>query len=192
MAKVEIEEAELLALRNVRTFANTALQNPKTRKQMLAIDKALNPDKPIPELDAAEQVMTVVNDVKAQVDGIMKKLDERQTSDETSRATAALAARVQAGQEYLAKNGYAADGIEKIEALMLQENIASYAAGLALFERLNPPASPADVSRTSRFGSLSDQDLGTDDNKELWESQGQSESWFQKSLDNVRRDFRGH
>lgn len=190
MAKVEIEEAELAALRNVNAFVDTGLKNPKTRKQMLAIDRTLHPDKSIPELDAAEGVMAAVNAVSEKVDGMFKKLEERETASEETRRTAELASRVTKGQEYLAGNGYNADGIKKVEELMLSENISSYAAGLALFERLNPPPTPADNSRTPRFGDMSGNDIQSVDYKDLWESQGQSDKWLNDSINTVRKDFR--
>lgn len=190
MPKVEIEESELAALRNVNAFVDTGLKNPKTRKQMLAIDRLLHPDKSIPELDATEGVMAAVNEVKETVAGLLTKMNERDTASEETRRTAELASRVQKGQEYLTANGYNAEGVKKIEDLMLAENISSYAAGLALFERLNPAPTPADNSRTPRFGDLSGNDVTSVDYKDLWESQGQSDKWLNDSIANVRKDFR--
>lgn len=192
MPKIEIEESELAALRSVNQFADQALNNPKTRAQMLRIQKQLNPDVVIPELDAEEAVMSTVSKVSEKVDSLMKKLEERETAEQQARNDAALQAKITAGQNMLRSKGYNDEGIKKIEELMMEEGIGSYAAGLTYFEKLNPPSEPADGSRGSPFGSVSDNDMSmsNEDMKELWESQGHSDAWLRKSLDQVRRDFR--
>lgn len=190
MAKIEIEEAELANLRQVNQFASSALSNPKTRESMLKIQKALNPDAVIPELDAADQVMKAVKGVEDKVDGMMKSLNEERTKLQEDQRTSQAQQRMAAGQKLLVEHGYNAEGVAKIEKLMLDEGIVSYAAGIAYFEKLNPPSAPADNSRVSRFGSLSDNnDIQADDYKELWESQGVSENWLQQSLAKVRSEF---
>lgn len=190
MAKIEVEESDLVALRRVNTFAETALNNPKTRRQMLEIQKALNPDAVIPEIDATDHVMNAVNAVSAKVDSMMTALTARDTAADDARRTSALQEKMAAGQKMLRDHGYNEEGITKIEALMLAEGIVSYAAGLALFERQNPAPPPADNSRPGRFGDMSGNDVQTDDFKKLWDSQGQSEEWLQESLRNVRSEFR--
>ncbi len=191
MAKVELEESEVAALRRIEGVAQSMLSNPKTRTQFLKLQKEINPQAVIPELDAADTVMAAVTEVKTQVGDVLKRLEDREAKSEETRRNSELAARVTAGQDYLIKAGYNAEGIKKIEDLMLGENIGSYAAGLALFERLNPPASPSDASRTSRFGASFDEGFSTaDDYKSLWGSQGQDDSWLNDAINNVRKDFR--
>lgn len=191
MPKVEIEESELQQLQQVNSFATTALANPKTRAQMLRIQKTLHPDTAIPELDAEDHVSEAVKSVEQKVDALMAKMSERDAAAEESRRNAELSARMTAGHKMLREHGYQEDGIKKIEELMLAEGIASYAAGLALFEKQNPSSEPADTSRGSPFGSMSDNDMNADDMKDLWESQGHSERWIEKSLASVRNEFRG-
>ena len=79
------------------------------------------------------------------VDAALKRIEDAEAKREENRRDSAAAARIQSGQEYLLKHGYNADGIKKVEELMLSEGIASYAGGLALFERINPPPAPADA-----------------------------------------------
>lgn len=189
MAKIEIEDTELAALQRVHKVAETMLANPKTRTEFLKLQKVITPDAVIPELDATANVMTAVKGVEEKLNGLMKSLDDDQQKRAEDSRTRELAARVTAGQDYLVKAGYNAEGVAKIEALMLSESIGSYAAGLALFERLNPPARPSEGS-TSRWGDMSGNDVQTDDYKELWDSQGRSENWLQNSIENVRKDFR--
>lgn len=193
MPKVEIDEAELANLQGVARFADAALKNPATRKQMLAIDKALNPDKAIPELDAPAGVMAELAKVSEQVVGLSKKIDDDRSAREESERTRTLSRKVQDGQAMLGKAGYTAEGVEKIEALMLQEGIASYAAGLAFYEKLNPRPSPAEAS-ASRWGSMSDQpvDQTSTDFKPLWDSQGkggEADAWVNKVARETLKSF---
>ncbi len=193
MAKVEIEESELAALQRVNQFATTALANPRTRNAMLKVQKTLNPEQVIPELDAAEQVRGEFAPVMEQLAALTKKLDERDTKADEDRRTAEANARISAGHAYLAKHGYQAEGIAKIEELMLAEQTTSYAMGLALFEKLNPAPSPADMSRTSPWGANLDPGIQTsDDYKRLWESQGQDQQWLDESIAKVRSEFRNN
>ena len=191
MAKVEIDQAELDALRRVQGFADAALANPKTREDMLRINKALNPDKPIPELDATDRVLGVVKVVEEKLDGVLKTIGKAEEDRLEREAKAGIQSRIDAGQALLRRHNYTAEGIDKIEKLMLERGIGDYEAGMALFASLNPPSAPADAS-SSRWGSMSDQPLspGNEDYKELFESQGQSENWLQNQLTNIRREFR--
>ena len=191
MAKIEIEESELAALNAVHKVVQTALANPKTRTTMLTIQKTLNPDAVIPELDATEGVMKAVNAVNEKLDSFMTRLNESETAAAERSRTAELTQRVQNGQGLLKRAGYQKEGIDAIEELMLSEGISSYAAGKALFESLNPPASPADMSRTSKWGSSLDDDIQSGEAyKRLWETQGQDDSWLNENIAKVRNEFR--
>lgn len=189
MPKVEIEESELASLQAVSKFVDTGLKNPKTRTTLLGVQKILNPDAVIPELDAADGVMRQVKAVEDKLDGFMTKLTERDARDEDSRRTAELQGRVAKGQEYLRGNGYNEDGVKKVEELMLQEGVASYAAGLALFERINPTPKPASAS-SSRWGTPVGADKALPDNKSLWESQGMDDDWLREAINSTSDHFR--
>jgi hypothetical protein len=52
MALVEIDEAELRSHRAVTEAMQKMLANPKTRGQLLRLQKTVNPDLVIPEVDA--------------------------------------------------------------------------------------------------------------------------------------------
>ncbi len=188
MAKIEIEESELANLKAVNTFVEAGLKNPKTRTQLLGVQKTLNPEAVIPELDAAEGVMKSVNAISERLDGFMKKLDERDTQSEETRRTNALQEKMTKGQQYLRDSGYGDDGVKKIEELMLQEGISSYAAGMAYFERLNPPPKPSNGSSSRWPAPIGD--IASPDNKALWESQGDDDTWLHDAINAASPAFR--
>lgn len=193
MPKVEIDEAELHNLRNVAGFVDTALKNPKTREAVLKIDKALNPDKAIPELDAPSAVMAKLSEVTEAVVGLRKQIDDDRNARAEEERTQTLTRRVREGQQLLTESGYNAEGVAKIEAFMLENGIASYPAALAYFEKQNPRPTPADSS-ASRWGSMSDQVVeNSADFKPLWESAGrggEADAWVNAEVSKIRREFR--
>lgn len=189
MPKVEVDEAELQQLRQVQSFTNNALKNPATRAELLRIQKTLDPSVVIPEIDAADAVRKDLKGVEDRMEAFLKRQEERDANEEERRREGELQNRMRQGQEFLRSNGYTADGIAKVEALMVQEGIISYAAGQALYERLNPPSAPADHSRNNRFSGPTDHNIRSDDYKGLWESQGNSEEWLEESLRTVRAEF---
>ena len=102
---------------------------------------------------------------------------------ETERAQSTrLNSRVEDGRKVLANAGYNAEGIEKVEKLMLDRQIADYDAGMALFERINPPSRPMDEP-SSRWGSNLPTEIEQGaDYKQLWETQGQDDQWLKNAL----------
>lgn len=189
MAKtIEMDEAEVAELQRLANFTRAGLSNPKTRETILRVQKTLDPNAAIPELDARDGVMDAVKEVSSELAKMRKEMADIAAADAEKNRTAELQGRVARGHDYLRGQGYNPDGITKIEEVMLAENISSYPAGLAYFEKLNPPAKPADAS-TQRWIPPHPA-LQTADNKELWESQGDSETWLRDSIASARNDFR--
>lgn len=181
MPKVEIDETELEALQRVNKFAAAALQNPKTREKMLRLQKELNPDAVIPELDARDSVLESVKAVEQRLNKVVETIETATNKQAEDRATAAAQKRIEDGEAMLRAKGYNDDGIKAITELMTAEGIASYGAALAYFERLHPPARPAEAS-ASRFISGAEENIESADYKPLWESQGSSDAWLQSEL----------
>lgn len=191
MPKVEIDESELATLRQVNNFANTALGNPKTRQQMLRIQKAINPDAVIPELDAADSVRGELGEVMQEVKNLTKSISEEREARAREKQDSDAMGKIQKGRDFLVSKGYTAEGVQSIEAMMAAEGILSYAAGEAYWAKLNPAPAPADHSRSNGFfGPSAVDNIKADDYKALWESAGRDESWVDASIQNVLKDFR--
>ncbi len=189
MAKVEIEESELASLQRVNNFATAALANPKTRTTFLKVQKTLNPDAVIPELDATESVMTSVSGVEQKLNSVIERLEARETAAAEAERTRELQGRVSTGQKLLRDGGYTAEAIGKIEALMLERGIADYEAGMVLFDRLNPAPPPSDGGRSQGMFGPTDHNIKADDYKALWESQGSDDGWLNQTIATARREF---
>ena len=110
----------------------TALINGETRKDTLKLFKKLNPQAPIPEIDAAEPVLNEVNSLKQQIEKLQQKLDNEKQDMKLQSAFDRLAR----------ERGITQDGLDKIKTLMVEKAIADPDAAADHWEKLNPKPEP--------------------------------------------------
>ena len=79
---IEVDENEYAVMKQLSGFAQSALNNPKTRRQILEIQKVLNPDAAIPELDAAKPFNEAVSAVANEVKELKKSLEDDKAARE--------------------------------------------------------------------------------------------------------------
>jgi hypothetical protein len=187
---IEIDEAELANYKALSGFLNKALANPKTRREILKVQKQLDPNASIPELDANEPVLGEVDALRKELASFREEnAKERHDREERDRV-AALTTRWNTGRDSLRKAGYNEDGIKKIEEIMEQEGIANHDVAQAYFERLNPP--PAPVRPAAAAFNMLDQIHGAPEDvfKDLISSKGQDDNVLQRSINKVLSDTR--
>lgn len=151
MPMVEVDEAELTRSRQIVGFVQAALNNPKTRRKLLEADKALNPDKAIPELDETNPVYEKLSALEAKLDADREERAKADADRKASEDKAEWDRRWGRGQQTLRDLRVSDEAIGEIEKLMHERNIVDHEAGLALFEKLHPPPPPA-INGSSRFG----------------------------------------
>lgn len=137
----EIDDNTYNQLANLDAFVRRGLADPKTRRKMLEIQKHLNPNVAIPELDESDPIRSELAELKAE---IKKKEDERAEQE----MLGGLRTKWNAGQAFARKKGYSDEGIEKLEKFMQDENIGSHEAAIPYYEQRNPPPVPATSSST--------------------------------------------
>lgn len=187
MPTVEIDETELTRYRQLAGFVQTALSNPKTRRKILEADKTLNPDKAIPELDAADPLH---DELKALREEMQKDRDERKTAEETRKTDADKAAwdrKWDQGREWLRQQRLPDERIKEVEDLMAARSIPDHEAGLRLFESLHP-APPPVMTGSSRFGWFDGETKDQPDVKLLLDQQ--YDDFLGQAIDKARADFR--
>ena len=116
MAMVEVDETQWATHQQIAKFVQTALSNPKTRRKILEADKTLNPDKAIPELDAADPLH---DELKALREEMQKDRDERKAADDAKKAEVDKAdweSRWNKGKEFLRGQRYSDELIERNRA----------------------------------------------------------------------------
>lgn len=188
---IEIDERELATHRQVSAFVNTALTNPKTRRKLLEIDKTLNPDKAIPELDEANPLH---DELKALREEMAKDREERRAAEEAKKTEDSKLEwdrHWSRGQQKLRDLRVSDEAIQQIETLMHDRNIVDHEAGLALFEKMHPPAPPV-MNGTSRFNWFegADKDDGPPDVKMLLDQD--YDGFLGQAIDKARADFRAN
>ncbi len=150
MPVTQVDEAELMQLRQLHGAASAILANPESRKLLQRAQKIVNPQARIPEVEIEEQVERQVGGVLAEVQKLNKRLDD----DASERSVRHQAAEIQAGwdrqKSELRAKGFTDDGIAKIEQHALKEAIPNLRAAANDYMALNPPEAP---QAPSGFGS---------------------------------------
>ena len=153
---VEVDENELAALRRVTGFVNSALANPETRQTILMAQRKLNPNVPIPELDAAKPVQ----DALAELRNEMKADREAREAEKREREAASVEAKARQqwnqGRKSLHKAGWNDEGVKVIEEFMEKRGIADHEVAAAAYEKMHPaPEAPVGggPNRFDLFGS---------------------------------------
>lgn len=152
----EVDENELAALRRVSGFVSTGLANPETRRTLLEIQRKLNPNVPIPELDAAKPVQ----DALAELRNEMKADREAREAEKREREAASIEAKARqqwnVGRKSLYKAGWNDEGVKVIEEFMEKRGIADHEVAAAAYEKMHPaPEAPVGggPNRFDLFGS---------------------------------------
>lgn len=187
MPMIEVDEAEMARHRQIAGFVQAALNNPKTRRKILEADKALNPDKAIPELDAADPLH---DELKALREEMQKDRDERKAEADAKKADddkASWDRQWSRGQQKLRDLRVSDEAIGEIEKLMTDRNIVDHEAGLALFEKMHP-APPPVMNGSSRFGFFDGAAKDEPDVKMLLEQN--YDDFLGQAIDKARADFR--
>ena len=146
MPLVEVDDRELAEYQKITGFLKQGLSNPKTRRKILEVQRTLNPDAAIPELDAAAPMQDELAEVRKTLAEMNKTLADDKAEREQQKQLASLQRQWDKGRALLRKQGYVDEGIEAVEKFMEEKGIADHEVGMAAFERLRPAPEPVPVS----------------------------------------------
>ena len=185
----EIDENQLAGLRGLSQFVQKAMASPKHRTQLLRIQKDLYPEIAVPEIDAADPVLE-------RVDALAKAFEEdKKAREEAAAKTAEEKSKTEweqkwlSGRKMLNDRHYNQEGVEAVEKLMTERGIPDHEAGLALFEKLNPPPPPPLTGR-SGFGWFDNVEKDPDLDRLL--NKKDYDGFLAEQIDIARRDFRAN
>ena len=171
----EIDEGQLRQLQNIDAFVRRGLSDPKTRRKILEVQKHLNPDTAIPEIDESEPLREEIASLRSD----WQREREERAAHEVEREEAArlsqLSGKWTAGQALARKKGYADEGLTKLERFMEEQGILNHEAAIPYYEQLNPPP-VAVTSSGSRWDFFGPQPADSPDLKMLYE--GHDEQWL--------------
>ena len=171
MATREVDETEFLNSQTVIRTVNAMMNDPKARKLVQQAQKIVNPNVVIPELDAAEPVLTEMTALREENAKLAKRMDLEKEERENSARIASFTQSWEAKKSGLRQRGYTDEGITAIEALAEERGIVDLEAASALFDRLHPPAELADPTSFNSF-TMFENGTTNEDFKKLLEAQG--------------------
>jgi hypothetical protein len=131
MAKIEIEESDLRALRGASELLEKMQSSPKARRTFQRALKEVAPDY-VTDEDRLKEAPEV-----QKLDALEARLDKFLTAQETREQDSE---REQAFARLRQTAGLQPEGEEKIKQLMVDRKIADPEAAFALWERQHPPA----------------------------------------------------
>src|ERR1700744_3076961 len=142
MARIEVEESDLVAASQLTATVQGMLAHPKAREMLLQAQKLVKPDAIIPEIDARDAVMNEVKALREEAAAERAPRAAEKEAEKAERESKKFERQWNAQRDSLRAAGYLDDGIAKIEALAQQRGIPDLEAAELLFKKLNPPPAP--------------------------------------------------
>lgn len=139
MAKVEIDEAEFLRLQGLNNFAHKMLSHPEAGKLLEKAAKTVDPSAKTPRLDAEAQAAAPVKSIEEKFDAFVKKVEDEKLEGQRNQTLNALKQQRDSGLAHLRSQGWTAEGIAGVEALMEQKGLLDPLDAAVLFEKNHPP-----------------------------------------------------
>ena len=168
----DIDDGTYAQLANLDAFVRRGLSNPKTRRKLLEVQKTLNPDIAIPEIDESDPVRT-------RIDELEQKWETKENERAEAERLAGLTNRWNQGRAAAKKKGFTDEGLEKLEAFMQEHSIGNHEAAIPYYNEVNPPPAPAQSSGT-RWDFFGPQAEDGPDLKLLYE--GRDEEFLDKTI----------
>lgn len=167
--------------------------NPKTRMGMQRLIKEIEPDRVIPELDAAQPVLDELKALREQIAAKEKADTDKEVARAKESEERETAQRLESGRALLRSKGYQKEGIEKIEKLMVDRSLPDFDAAMALFERDQPkdnPAIPSSLNRSWDFLMPGEEDKDTIAAVSLPKGRGQENALHRATMKEVASTLR--
>lgn len=192
MPNVEIDEAELLANRQVVAAVNQMMGNPKSRQLLLHARKTADPSASVPEVDAMAPVAGALDNFRKELAEERKARAEEREAEATQRRLEQATREVEGVKSRLRAAGWTADGIAAVEKMAEERGTFDLEATAALHEKLNPPPPPAEPNGMGSWGFFegADQEGGDKFVKSMLESGGDDEGALSREIQAALRDHR--
>ena len=146
MPTVEIDETELLRLRQIGAAANKVYAHPEGRKLLERAHKMVDPNAVTPALDQERMIQEPVNAAVEEVKALKAELQKEREEREKAEKLASLQRNIDDGFNSLRQQGWQEDGIKAVDALMKEKAILDPAIAAAYIEKTMPPQQPATPS----------------------------------------------
>jgi hypothetical protein len=149
MAKVEIEEADLLSYQHISGVVDKVMRaSPQTRTQFLHLAKQADPKLSIPEVDAAAPVIGAVHTLNKKMDDFIAAQAAKEREAAERAQISSLQGKWNEAEQQMRRAGWRQAGIDQVKKFAETNGIADLSIAADAFERRNPQPEPA----TSRVG----------------------------------------
>lgn len=166
MPIAEIDEVELLRLRQIAGAANKVYAHPEGRKLLEKAHKLVDPNAVTPTLDQEAAIHEPVNKAIDEVKALKAELKAEREEREKAEKLSALNKTINDGFAELRKSGWQEDGIKAVDTLMQEKGIIDPMIAAAYIEKHTPQQQPA---APSGIGAWNFMEQPADDQKDLKE-----------------------
>jgi hypothetical protein len=188
MAKVEIEESELQNLQRVANVATVIGKHPKARALLQEAVSLAAPEEAGPEVRLRNEFTEALNGFGEKLNAFIEGQTKKEEETAAERSKRSLERQWSAGRSKAREANYTDEGIEKLEAWMVQKGVADHEIAMAAFERENPP--PAPVATGGASWNFFDQRDNPESGLDLL-LKGDDEAFLQRQINTALKDVRG-
>jgi len=188
---VEIDEEQFLRDQRLRDVVAKVYAHPEAAALIEQAVKFIDPNAKTPKLDAKKAVTEPIDEVKKQLADFIKAQNEANEKRDAEAKRGELKARVESGLAKLRDEGWTADGIKAVEALMEEKGILDPLDAAAIYEKKNPPPLPTTPTGGGWNFPEIPKDGGNSYEKALLDSKGQNDLIAERQAMEVLNEIRG-
>jgi Skp family chaperone for outer membrane proteins len=191
MPITEIDETELLQLRQLQGIARKMAQNPKAAKLFEQAHKEIDPNAVTPHIDRDKAISEPMEAALKKIADLEAKLQKDAEDRDQNTKLSDLNRKVEDGFAQLKKDGWQDEGLKLVDTLMKEKGILDPMIAAAYVEKQHPQqevVTPGGIGSWNFIESVQD---GEADLKKLIETKGNSESLTDKMAREALAEIRG-
>lgn len=189
MPTVEVDEVELMKLRQVGGIVHNIMRHPNARKFVEHAHKLVDPNARTPTIDQEQIIAAPIVEINKKLDTFIEsqtKRDEERTKTETLDR---LKKQHAEGIAHLRATNWTEDGIKAVETLMEQKGLLDPLDAAAIYEKAHPPAMVAAPSSVGAWN-FAEGIAAEDPLKKLLDTKGKNDLVVDKMATDVLNEFR--
>jgi hypothetical protein len=191
MPLIEVDEAAYKRAEQNQALIAKIMANPEERRKFMATVKAVEPERSVPEIDAVAPVNAAIEALTKKVDDGLKAITDAADKRAADDRKAKLERDWEDGRAKLRSMKYTEEGIKKIEDMMQSKGILDHTDAAIIFDKHNPPATPASPVRHSPAFNFYDlPTTGAEDTKKLLESKGEDSGALSNLINSALAEVR--
>jgi hypothetical protein len=190
MPKIEIDEDEFNRLNALRGVAAKIVANPAAKKLLEQAHKTVDPNAVTPTLDAEASINNPIEELRKEFRETVGQLTKSQEEKERQARINEIASKQSTDKANLRKEGYTDEGVKAVEKIMEEKGLLDVMDAVAIFERNNPPPTPA----TPGVGSWGFSDMNGESDKNIQDlitTRGQNDQIADRMAREALNEFRG-